>query len=63
MLCILTEGFLVLSVGGSVEGGWCIVVEEDGTGVVGLGLFAVGVGDDFGFVDVWIVVRRDWLEL
>lgn len=35
-------------------------MEEDGTGIVGLRLFAVGVGDDFGLidVDVWVVVER-----
>ena len=57
MFCILTEGFLILSVGGSIEGRGSIVVEEDGSGIVGLRLLAVGVGNDFGLMDVWIVVR------
>ena len=63
MLCIFAERFFVLSVGGAVECGWGIVVKEDGTGIVGLNLLAVGVCDGFCFEDVRVVVRWYWFEL
>lgn len=33
-------------------------MEEDGTSIIGLRLFAISAGDGFGLMDVWVIVER-----